>query len=189
MLATMAQKNSESAPARKRRGKAGAGGGGAATVKEPAWARKIDDPKQRALARRIPAICDLFGVDASMLGERSASGGDPALVVQGGFRKFAVGAIVFLGRELGLRWNDMHGRDQGNQQPGSTQLEPLKGIHRHTLNQFHEQFAVFVGLPPDNETPAGKPIGDLGLYVRDRFREIWTAALADAAQADLALAE
>ena len=136
-----------------------------------AWVATVKDPRQRALAAAIPEICGVFGLSPADLGVRTPSKSDHLLVVIGGGRKYAIGMAAYIGRVIGLYWNDMHGRKQGDAQAGHTEIRDLAPLHRHSLNQFCDQFAVLAGLPVDGHPP-GEPVGEIGRFIRDRYVQI-----------------
>jgi hypothetical protein len=69
-----------------------------------AWVDKIECPRQRAVARRIPAIMALFGLRASDIREEPA-GPENEAVIGRALRMPAIGSIARLLRELGLPWS------------------------------------------------------------------------------------
>lgn len=94
----------------------------------------ISCPRQRALARRIADVCDLFscrfaelepGVRLLDVGRRRGGVAGP---VREATRMFAVGAVYWLGKELGLPNHDLHGHGQGR-----TEIDELRGVHYTTL--------------------------------------------------------
>lgn len=146
------------------------------------WVAKIDDPAQKALARAIPDICAIFGVNPEHLVVRVPARA-PAGMVVNSHTKVCLGAVAFLGRELGIKWDAMHGRTDN----GVTQIRELVKTHRMSLTQFSRQFAALIGqrTPDDGGGDADAPIGEVGSFVRARFLQL----RADIIAPDAALAE
>ena len=139
------------------------------TATRDKWVAKIDDPAQKALARAIPDICAIFGVNPEHLVVRVPARA-PAGMVVNSHTKVCLGAVAFLGRELGIKWDAMHGRTDN----GVTQIRELVEAHRMSLTQFSRQFAALVGMstPDDGGGDAGAPIGEVGTFVRARFLQL-----------------
>jgi len=79
-------------------------------------------------------VCDLFssryseiepGARLLDVGRRRGGVAGP---VREATRMFALGAVFWLGKELGLPNHDLHGHGAGR-----TEIEELKGLHYHTL--------------------------------------------------------
>jgi hypothetical protein len=142
------------------------------------WVAKIDDPAQKALARAIPDICAIFGVNPEHLVVRVPARA-PAGMVVNSHTKVCLGAVAFLGRELGIKWDAMHGRTDN----GVTQIRELVEAHRMSLTQFSRQFAALIGqrTPDDGGGDADAPIGEVGSFVRARFLQLRADVLAPVA--------
>lgn len=146
------------------------------------WVAKIDDPAQEALARAIPDICAIFGVDPEHLVVR-IPGKQPGDMVINSHTKVCLGAVAFMGRELGIKWDAMHGRIDN----GVTQIRELVEAHRMSLTQFSRQFAALIGqrTPDDGGGDVGAPIGEVGSFVRARFLQLRADVLAVAPLAEV----
>ena len=146
------------------------------------WVAKIDDPAQEALARAIPDICAIFGVDPEHLVVR-IPGKQPGDMVINSHSKVCLGAVAFMGRELGIKWDAMHGRTDN----GVTQIRELVEAHRMSLTQFSRQFAALIGqrTPDDGGGDVGAPIGEVGSFVRARFLQLRADVLAVAPLAEV----
>lgn len=156
---------------------------GGSAAKDRAWVDQIIDPRQRALAHAIPAICDIFGMSPDdLIGRTSAI--SPAEMVINSNRKACTGAIIYLGLELGIRWNALHGRPAAVGQSGETEIRDLIDAHRQSLASFRLQFCALTGLPVSDENPvAGMPMGEIGQLVRARFSPIRATAFAEVGMA------
>lgn len=151
--------------------------------KDRRWVDKISDHRQRALARVIPDICDIFGMEPDDLIGRTAAE-TPAEMVINSHRKACTGAIIYLGLSLGIRWNALHGRPAAVGQSGETEIRDLIDAHRQSLASFRLQFCALAGFPVSDENPtAGPPMGEIGALVRARFAPIRAAAFAEVGQA------
>lgn len=141
----------------------------------------VADPRQQAIARSVPALCDLFGVDQWTLRERLTSEShDMVALAHNGLRKFAVGAIVHLASEIDVAWT---GRGGGVARQGLravSEVPQLEGIHRGTLGRFRDQFAVLCGLGVDERGKVREPLSGVGRFVRDRYAQIRSTAVAEA---------
>lgn len=98
------------------------------------WVDDIQDPKQRILALAIPVICELAGIKTltSHAEERSVSDL---------LRCVVVGAIVSLGRDLGLRRVDLQGPTKHEQ--GTTEIRDLVHYSRWMLRRSEMRFEQF----------------------------------------------
>jgi hypothetical protein len=151
--------------------------------KDRRWVDKINDHRQRALARVIPDICAVFGMEPDDLIGRTAAE-TPAEMVINSHRKTCTGAIIYLGLSLGIRWNALHGRPAAIGQSGETEIRDLVDAHRQSLASFRLQFCALTGFPVSDENPAaGQPMGEIGALVRARFAPIRAAAFAEVGQA------
>lgn len=139
------------------------------------WVDKINDPRQRALARVIPDICAIWGMEPDDLIGRTAAA-TPAEMVINSHRKTCTGAIIHLGLALGIRWNALHGRPAAVGQSGETEIRDLIDAHRQSLASFRLQFCALAGVD-------GPPMGEIGQLVRARFAPIRAAAFAEVGQA------
>lgn len=141
----------------------------------------VADPRQQAIARSVPTLCDLFGVDQWTLRERLTSEShDMVALAHNGLRKFAVGAIVHLASEIDVAWT---GRGGGVARQGLravSEVPQLEGIHRGTLGRFRDQFAVLCGLGVDERGKVREPLSGVGRFVRDRYAQIRSTAVAEA---------
>lgn len=130
--------------------------------------------QHNALAACVPAICDIFGLVPAQLSKRlAASRKDPDDLAHNGLRKFAIGAIVHLGREMDLNAG-VHPGGVAKQGLGAVAGVPeLAGVHRGTLYLFHAQFAALCGLSTeDGATKTTEPRSEMGRFVRDRYNAI-----------------
>lgn len=89
-----------------------------------AWVDAIEDPRQRAVARRIPEIMGLFGLRAADVREERA-GDDASDLNARALRMPAIGTIGRLLRGLGLKWNACS--------ESTTSILDLKRIHHSTM--------------------------------------------------------
>lgn len=123
--------------------------------------RAIRDPKQRAVARQIGAICDLFSAEfaalppAERLAGRTRSTG-PADRLRVATRVFAIGAVISLGKELGLPAAALHGKADGR-----TEIIELRGLYHNTC--IHAG-ASFEALLRDG--------GAIGSTIAERYAQI-----------------
>jgi hypothetical protein len=146
------------------------------------WVDKIVDHRQRALARVIPDICAIFGMEPDDLIGRTAAE-TPAEMVINSHRKTCTGAIIHLGLSLGIRWNALHGRPAAVGQSGETEILDLIDAHRQSLASFRLQFCALAGLPINDENPhCFPPMGEVGQLVRIRFADIRATAFAEVGQ-------
>lgn len=134
---------------------------------------RISCPRQRALARRIGDVCDLFSSrfadlePAERLLDVSRARGDVAGKMRAGMRMFAVGAVFWLGKTLGLPNHAMHGYHAGR-----TEIEELKGLHYASL---HNGLSSYESLCADK--------GEVAALVRARMETLRAAALAEVVDA------
>lgn len=154
----------------------------AAAALRKAVAAKVQDPRQRSVARCVGDLCALFGVDPDTLATRlAADPNDPTEMAHNGLRKFAVGAIVHLSYEVDIAWTG----ERGNVAPQSlrriTEVPQLAGVHRMTLARFREQFAALCGFSTEDGTIVGEPPSEVGRFVRDRYIKIRKTAVLEAA--------
>lgn len=142
----------------------------ASKTNDRAWVAKVRDPKQRALATFIPAVCDMFGLTPADLGNPAGSRLETspeeyALTVM---RGLCLGAVADLGRRLGIRWNDLHGRECLTVNPigrsgevretwesehGRTEVIDLRDRSRSLLQKWHSRFLAFADLPHGSRSP------------------------------------
>lgn len=95
---------------------------------------KITCPRQRAVARRVGEVLDVFSVGFAKMppDERLAAfvpAEDDAGRWRNAVRMAALGMVVRLGRDLGLATNDLHGDERLR---GRTQIPELRGVQRTT---------------------------------------------------------
>lgn len=138
---------------------------------------QITDPAQRVLAGKVSEVCDIFFAGFASLPpeERLVDMGraeDAAGKVRNTVRFLALGAVVHLGRELGIDMCDLHGQPTKEAVPadrrqncGSTQVPHLKGMHRNTCYNAQNSFVALI---------ADK--GDIGRLVEERFSLVLKAA-------------
>lgn len=133
---------------------------------------KITCPRQRAVARRVGEVLDVFSVGFAKMPaeERLAAfvpAGDDAARWRNAVRMAALGMVVRLGRDLGLATNDLHGDERLR---GRTQVPELKGVQRTTvLNALRMCDAML------------EDRSDLGTTARERYAVIRKAAKMDVA--------
>lgn len=129
---------------------------------------RISDPAQRAVARRIGEILDIFSERFAALppAERLVDTGpaeDDAGRVRNLVRMMALGGVVRLGVDLGLSTLALHGLGKGR-----TKVEELTGFHRTTvLNAM----TLFNAILSDR--------GEFGLLVSRRYAAILKSAIAE----------
>lgn len=165
-----------------RRGEGKGGTGKALALGAPDRPQAIEDPVQRILARYIPSLCAIFGFPAARLTVRGASK-DPVEMVQNSLREVTLGSVVWLGRELGLRWSGLHNR-QSKAERGRTEIPELLGAHRFSLGMFATRFGALTGLADDPATgEARKPVGQVGGFVRQAYELVRADALRDVGEA------
>lgn len=153
-------------------------------------ASQISDPAQRVLAGKVSEVCDIFFAGFASLPpeERLVDMGraeDAAGKVRNTVRFLALGAVVHLGRELGIDMCDLHGQPTKDTVPadrrqncGSTQVPHLKGMHRNTCYNAQNSFVALI---------ADK--GDIGRLVDERFSLVLKAAREELAALQAAQAE
>ena len=130
---------------------------------------RISCPRQRALARRIGDVCDLFSSrfadlePAERLLDVSRARGDVAGKMRAGMRMFAVGAVFWLGKTLGLPNHAMHGYHAGR-----TEIDELRGLHYASL---HNGLSSYESLVADR--------GEVAALVRARMETLRASALAE----------
>ena len=151
---------------------------------------QITDPAQRVLAGKVSEVCDIFFAGFASLSpeERLVDMGraeDAAGKVRNTVRFLALGAVVHLGRELGIDMCDLHGQPTKETVPadrrqncGSTQVPHLKGMHRNTCYNAQNSFVALI---------ADK--GDIGRLVEERFSLVLKAARDELAALQAAHAE
>ena len=135
--------------------------------------------KPRDLRQFVAPLCTLFGVEAATLRFRNAADQkDPEDLAHNGLRKFAVGALVHLGREIDLAHANRNGGATRRAGTSLATIAELEGIHRATITSFHDQFLALCGFGMDARGRAREPKSGVGRYVRDRYVEIRKDALA-----------
>lgn len=151
---------------------------------------QITDPAQRVLAGKVSEVCDIFFAGFASLPpeERLVDMGraeDAAGKVRNTVRFLALGAVVHLGRELGIDMCDLHGMPTRDTVPadrrqncGSTKVPHLKGMHRNTCYNAQNSFVALI---------ADK--GDIGRLVEERFSLVLKTAREELAALRAAQAE
>ena len=177
VMASKTKNKGAAAAAAKKAGKSTKKAGAKATDKvagksgraAKAHAPRIADPAQQVLARHIPRLCAIFGFPQAHLTVRGASK-TPTEYVQNSMREVALGAVVWLGRELGLHWSGLHNR-QSKAERGRTEIPELQDAHRFSLGLFATRFGALSGLGDDPETgaPLPAPVGQVGAFVRQAY--------------------
>lgn len=130
---------------------------------------KIQDPRQRLLARRIGEVCDVFSEHFAGVapGKRlvvasGRAGTDASATMRAAFRTLALGMTIALGRDvLGLPLECLHGL------AGRTEVDELRDLHRATVLLAERKFRA---LAADR--------GELGKLTAVRYRQI-SKSLAD----------
>lgn len=134
----------------------------------------ISCPRQRALARRIGDVCDLFSSRFADIPpeERLLDVGRARAGVAGkmcaGMRMFAVGAVFWLGKTLGLPNHALHGFHAGR-----TEIEDLKGLHYASL---HNGLASYESLCTDKGEIAGLVRARMEVLRREALAEVVSVA-------------
>lgn len=141
---------------------------------------QITDPAQRVLAGKVSEVCDIFFAgfaslppEERLLDAGRADGAEGR--VRNMLRMLAVGAVVHLGRELGIAVCNLYGKTtrstEGLENAGGTQVPFLVGLHRNTC---YSAQAAFAALTSDR--------GDFGVLVEERFGRVLRAAREELAE-------
>ena len=133
--------------------------------------KPIDPASVVAFAAGIEDICEIFGVaPADLVGRnRQVSTRDKAIAA---LRKLAFGAVATLGRDLGFSWGGMI---------SDVMPDAIRGAHKTSLGEFHDQFGAWTGLNIDGRKTVGEPAGQVAAFVRDRYLQIKRDAMVRAA--------
>ena len=136
----------------------------------------ITDPRQRAVASRVDEVCRIFSgmlaawpIEERLRPPRKAESDAEKIANDG--RKYAIGALIHLCRDLGVPAAERHGTGQY----GRTQILALKEILPGTEVTYDRLFAA---LYEDDS--------DLGTLVRTRYGAILANAQEEVLQAERA---
>lgn len=106
---------------------------------ERAWVETIACPRQKALAQAIPALAGLVGLTAEEMaeGRRTANTDRDSRINT--MRVLVLGAVIALGRDLGIRRSDLYGLCGG-----TTQIKDLVSYHRYSVLRAERRFLEFL---------------------------------------------
>lgn len=129
---------------------------------------RIKDPRQRVLAQHVGEICDLFSEHLSPLppAKRLMYGGEKSATWPSSARTLAIGAVVSMGRSLGLPMQLLFGQGSPAKKGGGcgyTEIEELHGLHYTTILTACQRAEALM-----------QDRGEVGLFVAKRYNQILT---------------
>lgn len=145
---------------------------------------QIADPAQRVLAAKVSEICDIFFAGFAELEPEDrlvdiGAAEDAAGRVRNLLRILALGAVVHLGRELGIPMCDLYGQPTRNKpavkrgdtperhraSTGGTEIAFLAKLHRNTCYNAQNNFMALLA-----------DTGEFAYLVEERFTKILAQA-------------